>query len=100
RGRRRDEARARHARRGHGQGDERHGGAGGMRRALAGLACLALLVPACGGSGSHRSEITVLAAASLTAAFTKIGADFERANPDVTVRFSFGPSDGLALQIL
>jgi molybdate transport system substrate-binding protein len=71
-----------------------------MRRALAGLACLALLVPACGGSGSDRSEITVLAAASLTAAFTKIGADFERANPDVTVRFSFGPSDGLATQIL
>ena len=71
-----------------------------MRRAVAGLACLALLVPACGGSGSDRSEITVLAAASLTAAFTKIGADFERANPDVTVRFSFGPSDGLATQIL
>lgn len=71
-----------------------------MRRALAGLACLALFVPACGGSGSDRSEITVLAAASLTAAFTKIGADFERANPDVTVRFSFGPSDGLATQIL
>ncbi|HEY1126766.1 MAG TPA: molybdate ABC transporter substrate-binding protein [Actinomycetota bacterium] len=71
-----------------------------MRRALAGLASLALLVPACGGSGSDRSEITVLAAASLTAAFTKIGADFERANPDVTVRFSFGPSDGLATQIL
>jgi molybdate transport system substrate-binding protein len=71
-----------------------------MRRALAGLACLALVVPACGGSGSDRSEITVLAAASLTAAFTKIGADFERANPDVTVRFSFGPSDGLATQIL
>jgi molybdate transport system substrate-binding protein len=71
-----------------------------MRRALAGLACLALFVPACGGSVSERSEITVLAAASLTAAFTKIGVNFERANPDVTVRFSFGPSDGLATQIL
>ena len=75
-----------------------------MKRRLAALACLALLVPACGGasggSGSNRSEITVLAAASLTAAFTKIGADFERANPNTTVRFSFGPSDGLATQIL
>jgi len=71
--------------------------------AIAALACLAVLLPACGGSnggsGSKRSEITVLAAASLTAAFTKIGADFGRANPDVTVRFSFGPSDGLATQV-
>ena len=71
-----------------------------MRHAFAGVACLALLVPACGASGSEDSEITVLAAASLTEAFTAIGAEFERANPDVTVRFSFGPSDGLATQIL
>jgi molybdate transport system substrate-binding protein len=71
-----------------------------MRRALAGMGSLVLLLAGCGGSGSERSEITVLAAASLTGAFTRIGADFERANPDVTVRFSFGPSDGLATQIL
>jgi molybdate transport system substrate-binding protein len=71
-----------------------------MRRALAGMGTLVLLLAGCGGSGSERSEITVLAAASLTGAFTRIGADFERANPDVTVRFSFGPSDGLATQIL
>jgi molybdate transport system substrate-binding protein len=74
-----------------------------VKRAPAGLACLAMLLTGCGsdgGSGSERSEITVLAAASLTAAFTKIGADFERANPETTVRFSFGPSDGLATQIL
>jgi molybdate transport system substrate-binding protein len=71
-----------------------------MRRALAGMGSLVLLLSGCGGSGSERSEITVLAAASLTGAFTRIGADFERANPAVTVRFSFGPSDGLATQIL
>lgn len=71
-----------------------------MRRALAGMGSLVLLLSGCGGSGSEASEITVLAAASLTGAFTRIGADFERANPDVTVRFSFGPSDGLATQIL
>jgi len=71
-----------------------------MRRALAGMGSLVLLLAGCGGSGSERSEITVLAAASLTGAFTRIGADFERANPEVTVRFSFGPSDGLATQIL
>src|SRR6266511_3670763 len=70
-----------------------------MRHALAGMA-LALLLPSCAGSGPQRSEITVLAAASLTGAFTRIGTDFEQANPDVTVRFSFGPSDGLATQIL
>jgi len=74
-----------------------------VKRAVTGLACLAMVLTACGsdgGSESERSEITVLAAASLTAAFTKIGADFERANPDTTVRFGFGPSDGLATQIL
>ena len=71
-----------------------------MRYALAGMACLGLLLSGCGGSGSERSEITVLAAASLTGAFTRIGAHFEQANPHVTVRFSFGPSDGLATQIL
>jgi molybdate transport system substrate-binding protein len=71
-----------------------------MSRALAVIASLALLLPACGGSGSERSELTVLAAASLTGAFTRIGVEFEQANPDVTVRFSFGPSDGLATQIL
>ena len=71
-----------------------------MRRALAAMGGLVLLLAGCGGSGSEHSEITVLAAASLTGAFTRIGAEFERANPDVTVRFSFGPSDGLATQIL
>jgi molybdate transport system substrate-binding protein len=50
------------------------------------------------GEGQHR-EITVFAASSLTAAFTQIGMDFEAANPDVTVTFNFGPSDGLAGQI-
>jgi len=71
-----------------------------MRRALVGMGTLVFLLIGCGGSGSERSEITVLAAASLKGAFTRIGADFEQVNPDVTVRFSFGPSDGLATQIL
>jgi molybdate transport system substrate-binding protein len=74
-----------------------------VKRAIVGLACLAMVLTACGsdsGAGSERSEITVLAAASLTAAFTKIGMDFEWDNPNATVRFSFGPSDGLATQIL
>ncbi len=48
-----------------------------------------------GGTGS----ITVFAAASLTGTFTALGKQFEAANPGDTVKFSFGPSSGLATQI-
>lgn len=70
-----------------------------MRRALA-LAVASLVLAGCGGggSGSHR-ELIVSAASSLTDAFTRIGARFEHKMPGVTVRFNFGPSDGLAQQI-
>jgi len=43
--------------------------------------------------------ITVSAAASLTEAFTKLGADFQKANPDVTVTFNFAASSALVQQI-
>jgi molybdate transport system substrate-binding protein len=43
--------------------------------------------------------ITVSAAASLTEAFTKMGAEFQKANPGTTVTFNFGPSSGLVQQI-
>ena len=43
--------------------------------------------------------ITVFAAASLMETFTKIGQQFEAAHKGDTVKFSFGPSDGLATQI-
>jgi molybdate transport system substrate-binding protein len=46
-----------------------------------------------------KGTITVLAAASLKESFTAIGTAFEQANPGTTVRFSFGPSSGLAQQI-
>jgi molybdate transport system substrate-binding protein len=59
--------------------------------------------PSSGGAdasaGPDATTITVFAASSLTAAFTKIGTDFEAANPGSHVTFSFGPSDGLAQQI-
>lgn len=45
-------------------------------------------------------EIVVLAAASLTDAFTDLGAAFEADHPGTTVTFSFGGSSGLAEQIL
>jgi molybdate transport system substrate-binding protein len=41
----------------------------------------------------------VLAAASLTETFDRIGKDFEAANPGVKVTFSYGGSSGLAQQI-
>jgi molybdate transport system substrate-binding protein len=51
------------------------------------------------GGGGATGEITVFAAASLTEAFEKLGADFEAANPDTTVTFNFAGSSTLARQI-
>jgi molybdate transport system substrate-binding protein len=45
-------------------------------------------------------EILVAAAASLTDAFEEVGDAFEAENPEVTVTFTFGPSSGLATQIV
>ena len=44
-------------------------------------------------------QLTVLAAASLTESFTKIGQQFEAAHPGTRVVFSFGASSTLATQI-
>jgi molybdate transport system substrate-binding protein len=46
------------------------------------------------------TAITVFAAASLQGAFTQIGKQFGRAHPGAKVTFSFGPSSGLATQII
>lgn len=43
---------------------------------------------------------TVFSAASLTASFNTLKADFEKNNPRATVTFNFGPSSGLAAQII
>jgi len=50
-------------------------------------------------ANSVSGSITVFAAASLQGAFTTIGKQFEAAHPGTTVKFSFGPSSGLADQI-
>ena len=74
-------------------------------------AALVLLLSACGTStrpaaapsdaaGSSGGTITVLAAASLTEAFTQIGKDFEAEHPGHSVTFSFGSSATLATQIV
>jgi molybdate transport system substrate-binding protein len=54
---------------------------------------------AASATGSTTS-ITVFAAASLQGAFTQIGKQFEAAHPGARVTFSFGPSSGLATQII
>jgi molybdate transport system substrate-binding protein len=50
-------------------------------------------------SAASTGTITVFAAASLTGTFTQLGKQFEAAHPGDTVKFSFGPSSGLATQI-
>jgi molybdate transport system substrate-binding protein len=81
-----------------------------MRRfalAVAGLAAVAAAGCSSGGgsssSGSGGSSptgsITVFAAASLMGSFTQLGKQFEAAHKGDTVKFSFGPSSGLATEI-
>jgi molybdate transport system substrate-binding protein len=84
-----------------------------VKKLMAGVAMLALLA-GCGDSsdttssstpassastGGVTGNLTVLAAASLTETFNRIGKDFETANPGVKVTFSYGGSSGLAQQI-
>ena len=81
-----------------------------MRRFTVIAAALAAVAAAgCSSSGSGSSSgasaspsggtITVFAAASLTETFTQLGKQFEAAHPGDSVKFSFGPSSGLAEQI-
>jgi molybdate transport system substrate-binding protein len=51
------------------------------------------------GAKGVTGTVNVFAAASLTESFTKIGTDFEAANPGVKVTFSFAGSSALATQI-
>jgi molybdate transport system substrate-binding protein len=63
---------------------------------------LAIQLSACGlvEPAPERSvRLTVFAAASLTGAFTEIGAAYEAAHPEVAVRFSFAGSQTLRTQI-
>ena len=83
-------------------------GAGAAALAVALAACTsspATSAPAAGtpASGSASAKPTgtlvVFAATSLTEAFDKIGAQFEKANPGVTVKFNYNGSSSLATQI-
>jgi molybdate transport system substrate-binding protein len=75
-------------------------------RLTAVLAVAALALAACGGGDSggssgagSASEIKVFAAASLTAAFTKLGQDFTAANGGTRVLLNLAGSQALATQI-
>jgi molybdate transport system substrate-binding protein len=61
------------------------------------LAAAALALPAC---GDDDGTVTVLAAASLTDAFTALGRTFEEDHPGRAVELGFGPSSGLATSIV
>ncbi len=69
------------------------------------MTVLALGLSGCSSSGGAGSsggdrQLLVLAAASLTEAFTELGATFEDSNPGSTVTFSFGGSSSLVRQAL
>ena len=74
-----------------------------LKQALAALACATVMLTGCGAPGSGVSgasrTLNVFAAASLTDAFTEMGATFEAAHPDVRVKFNFAGSQTLRAQI-
>lgn len=74
------------------------------RLAAAGTVVLVWVLAGCGAEPSSQptepSDLVVLAAASLTDTFTELGEQFEAANPDTRVTFSFAGSSQLAQQIV
>ncbi len=79
-----------------------------LRTALAAVTALAVLgLSGCGDDSTGQpaaadgigGQLTVLAAASLTESFTRIGQDFEAAHPGVRVVLTFAGSSALANQI-
>jgi molybdate transport system substrate-binding protein len=73
------------------------------RKALSVILMIGVASAACGTSSQASSaastRLTVLAAASLTNVFPRIGAAFAKQHPGVTFSFSFGGTDQLATQI-
>jgi molybdate transport system substrate-binding protein len=69
------------------------------RWSIALTAVLALMAGGCSDDENSSASLQVFAAASLTDAFTELGAAFEAAHPDVKVTFNFAASSALAQQI-
>ena len=70
-----------------------------MKRLLACGFLLPLCLLGCQSSKPDKTDLYVLAAASLKETFTKMGAEFEKAHPNVNVLPVFAGSQDLALQI-
>jgi molybdate transport system substrate-binding protein len=69
--------------------------------AVAAAAVLTLSLVSCGGSDAHdRTELTVLAASSLTTAFDRLEKAYEGEHPDVDVRLSYDSSAILVEQVI
>jgi molybdate transport system substrate-binding protein len=61
---------------------------------------LSLALAACGGDEGAEGELTVFAAASLSAAFAELGDAYADVDPDAALVFSFAGSSDLAAQVL
>jgi molybdate transport system substrate-binding protein len=70
-----------------------------VRASVALLTLLLLPVAGCGGEEDGSTELTVLAAASLTDTFTELARTFEEEHDGIVVRLGFGGSSDLATQI-
>jgi len=69
-------------------------------RAVGVIVVAALITASCGSDDSASgADVTVFAAASLTAAFTELGDAFMADHPDAEVRFNFAGSSELVAQI-
>ena len=70
-------------------------------RAVVVVVVAALIAASCAADDSAPgADVTVFAAASLTAAFTELGDAFSDVDPDVAITFSFAGSSDLAAQIV
>lgn len=71
-----------------------------MKTKLAALCLAVLLATACSASDPDAdTEVTVLAAASLTESFVSLGKAFESTHPRTKINLSFGSSSTLAAQV-
>ena len=70
-----------------------------MKRIVPVLPLVLAILAACNPASPEPSTLTVFAAASLTEAFTEIGAAFEASHPGVDVTFNFSGSQVLRTQI-
>lgn len=66
---------------------------------IVGLTALSSLSPASSATSKSKVTLTIFAASSLSDSFTKVGALYQRDNPDISLKFSFLASSVLASQI-